>query len=113
MADSRNISDILQDWDYDSQSIRARIVAGQNGEADVLQMRVEMGVIQMAVDGRPDGIEARVRGVQALEDQARRDDRHVARARLSAAGAALLARCACVCSGRAWRTIGPCGTGRR
>jgi len=56
MADSRNISDILQDWDYDSQSIRARIVAGQDGEADVLQMRVEMGLIQMAVDGRPDGI---------------------------------------------------------
>lgn len=56
MADSRNISDILQDWDYDSQSIRARIVAGQDGEKDVLQMRVEMGIIQMAVDGRPDGI---------------------------------------------------------
>lgn len=56
MADSRNISDILQDWNYDSQSIRARIVAGQDGEADVLQMRVEMGLIQMAVDGRPDGI---------------------------------------------------------
>ena len=56
MADSRNISDILQDWDYDSQSIRARIVAGQDGEADVLQMRVEMGIIQMAIDGRPDGI---------------------------------------------------------
>ena len=56
MADFRNISDILQDWDYDSQSIRARIVAGQDGEADVLQMRVEMGIIQMAVDGRPDGI---------------------------------------------------------
>ena len=56
MADSRNISDILQGWNYDSQSIRARIVAGQDGEADVLQMRVEMGIIQMAVDGRPDGI---------------------------------------------------------
>lgn len=56
MADSRNISDILQEWDYDSQSIRARIVAGQDGEADVLQMRVEMGIIQMAIDGRPDGI---------------------------------------------------------
>ena len=56
MTDFRNISDILQDWDYDSQSIRARIVAGQDGEADVLQMRVEMGIIQMAVDGRPDGI---------------------------------------------------------
>ena len=56
MADSRNISDILQGWNYDSQSIRARIVAGQDGEADVLQMRVEMGLIQMAVDGRPDGI---------------------------------------------------------
>ena len=56
MAESRTLSDILQDWDYDSQSIRARIVAGQDGEADVLQMRVEMGIIQMAVDGRPDGI---------------------------------------------------------
>tara|TARA_B100000700_G_scaffold17150_1_gene16932 strand:+ start:1300 stop:2031 length:732 start_codon:yes stop_codon:yes gene_type:complete len=55
MSDSRNISDILEDWDYDAQSIRARIVAGQNGEPDVLQMRVEMGLIQMAVDGRPDG----------------------------------------------------------
>lgn len=55
MTDSRNITDILENWDYDSQSIRARVVAGQNGNADVLQMRVEMGIIQMETEGRPDG----------------------------------------------------------
>lgn len=55
MTDSRNISDILENWDYDSQSIRARLVAGQNGNTDVLQMRIEMGVIQMETEGRPDG----------------------------------------------------------
>lgn len=55
MTDSRDISDILEDWSYDSQSIRARIVAGQNGDADVLQMRIEMGIIQMKTEGRPDG----------------------------------------------------------
>ena len=55
MTDSRNISDILDNWDYDSQSIRARLVAGRNGASDVIQMRVEMGVIQMETEGRPDG----------------------------------------------------------
>tara|TARA_B100000945_G_C20408112_1_gene611153 strand:- start:1492 stop:2223 length:732 start_codon:yes stop_codon:yes gene_type:complete len=55
MTDSRNITDILENWGYDSQSIRARVVAGQNGNADVLQMRVEMGIIQMETEGRPDG----------------------------------------------------------
>ena len=49
MTDSRNISDILENWDYDSQSIRARLVSGQNGNTDVLQMRIEMGIIQMGL----------------------------------------------------------------
>lgn len=54
MVRSKHIDDILRSWPYDPTSIRARVCRGSDGR-DVLQMRVDMGVLQMEVEGRPDG----------------------------------------------------------
>lgn len=45
---------LLTDWPYEFGEVIARIVTGVDGR-DVLQLRVEMGVLQMEVSGRPDG----------------------------------------------------------
>lgn len=54
MARSKHIDDILRSWSYDPTSIRARVCRGADGRK-VLQMRVDMGLLQMELDGRPDG----------------------------------------------------------
>lgn len=52
---SRDISQILKDWDYLPDEISVRMVRGDDGREKV-QMRVDLGVLQMDVDGRPDGM---------------------------------------------------------
>ena len=51
---SRDISPILADWPFDPHEMSVRTITGDDGELKV-QMRVELGVLQMSVDGRPDG----------------------------------------------------------
>jgi hypothetical protein len=51
---SRDISPILAGWDHDPDDFQVRIVAGLDGR-DKLQMRLDLGVQQMELDGRPDG----------------------------------------------------------
>ncbi len=45
----------LADWPYDAEQVSVRKILGNDGEIRV-QMRVELGVLQMEVDGRPDGV---------------------------------------------------------
>jgi len=52
---SRDISQILKDWEYLPDEISVRMVRGDDGR-EKIQMRVDLGVLQMDVDGRPDGI---------------------------------------------------------
>ncbi|MCA9248713.1 MAG: hypothetical protein KDA42_16420, partial [Planctomycetales bacterium] len=54
MEPDKNIDGILQTWAYEPGNVVARFVEGDDGR-EVLQMRIEMGVLQMEVDGRPDG----------------------------------------------------------
>lgn len=54
MARSKHIDDILGAWPYDPSSIKVRMCKGADGR-QVLQMRVDMGLLQMEVEGRPDG----------------------------------------------------------
>lgn len=54
MAKRKHIDDILRTWRYDPQTPNVRIVKGADGR-DVLQMRVDMGVLQLETEGRPDG----------------------------------------------------------
>ncbi|HTN75763.1 MAG TPA: UvrB/UvrC motif-containing protein [Pirellulaceae bacterium] len=54
MARRENIDRILHDWPYDPESINVRIVKGDNGR-EVIQMRVDLGMLQLETSGRPDG----------------------------------------------------------
>lgn len=54
MARRHDIDRILQDWPYEPGEISARLVRAADGR-EVLQMRVEMGVLQLETTGRPDG----------------------------------------------------------
>ncbi len=51
---SKDITKILEGWEYEADEIVARIVPGNDGR-DKVQLRVDMGLMQMEVDGRPDG----------------------------------------------------------
>lgn len=52
----RNIDDILREWSFDAKpgEIQARKLRTQKGRS-VIQIRVELGLLQLEVDGRPDG----------------------------------------------------------
>ncbi len=54
MPDKKNIDDILQSWNYDPQRLNVRLGEGFDGR-DVLQMRVDLGLLQLETTGRPDG----------------------------------------------------------
>src|SRR5262245_47115309 len=52
----RDIDDALQGWPFESESgeVLAREVRARDGRK-VLQIRVELGMLQLEVEGRPDG----------------------------------------------------------
>ncbi len=62
---SKDITSILNGWEHDPEEFQVRIIAGDDGR-DKLQMRVDLGVIQMELEGRPDG--ARPHGLDSLLD---------------------------------------------
>lgn len=51
---SRDISKILDGWDFDPDQVSVRIVKGEDGR-EKIQLRLDLGLLQMEVDGRPDG----------------------------------------------------------
>jgi len=51
---SQHIDDILVDWPYDPDSVSVRLVDGDDGR-ELIQMRIEMGLLQLETSGRPDG----------------------------------------------------------
>jgi hypothetical protein len=54
MAAARDIDTILKNWDFQPGDVTARLLKARNGR-EVLQMRVDMGVLQMETEFRPDG----------------------------------------------------------
>jgi hypothetical protein len=54
MSDSDDIDHILRDWPFEPEAVSVRLVQGDDGR-DVIQMRIDMGVLQLEVEGRPDG----------------------------------------------------------
>ena len=54
MADPQDIDRLLRHWPFEAGMISARLVPAEDGR-EVLQMRIEMGVLQMETCGRPDG----------------------------------------------------------
>ena len=55
MAAARDIDTLLKNWDFQPGEVNARLVKARNGR-EVLQMRVDMGLLQMETDLRPDGL---------------------------------------------------------
>jgi hypothetical protein len=51
---SQDITSILAGWDFDADVLQVRIVAGDDGK-EKIQMRIDLGVLQMELSGRPDG----------------------------------------------------------
>ena len=62
---SKDISHVLKGWDYESGTINVRKVTGTDGSLK-LQMRLDLGLLQMELTGRPDG--ARPHGCESLLD---------------------------------------------
>ena len=51
---SLDLNSILKDWPHESGSIKVRKIVGLDGR-EKLQLRVDLGVLQMELAGRPDG----------------------------------------------------------
>jgi hypothetical protein len=52
---SKDISNLLNEWAYEPDEVLVRIVSGDDGRSKI-QLRVDLGLLQMEMDGRPDGI---------------------------------------------------------
>ena len=64
-ATSKDIIQVLKGWDYEPGTINVRKVAGVDGTPK-LQMRLDLGLLQMEMTGRPDGV--RPHGCESLLD---------------------------------------------
>ena len=62
---STDLQSLLSDWPYDSGSINARWIMGTDGRPKI-QLRLDLGLLQMEATGRPDG--TKPRGYMSLLD---------------------------------------------
>jgi hypothetical protein len=51
---NQDIQGILDGWEFEPDQIQVRMVEGDDGH-DRIQMRIDLGLIQMQLSGRPDG----------------------------------------------------------
>jgi hypothetical protein len=51
---SKDLKPILEDWEHNPDQFSVRIIQGDDGR-DKIQVRLDLGVLQMEIDGRPDG----------------------------------------------------------
>ncbi|TWU03134.1 UvrB/UvrC motif-containing protein [Neorhodopirellula pilleata] len=54
MKRPRHLDDLLKRWAFDPATLNVRMIKGKD-DRDVLQMRVDMGILQLETTGRPDG----------------------------------------------------------
>jgi len=54
MAADKDISTIFEGWDYVPDELAVRRIKGLDGKMKI-QLRLDMGLLQMEVNGRPDG----------------------------------------------------------
>jgi hypothetical protein len=69
---SLDIGAILAGWDFQPDDLQVRLITGDDGR-DKIQMRVDLGVLQMECDGRPDGRRPHDRESLLEHHEARRD----------------------------------------
>ncbi len=60
---SKDLTVLLQGWDYNSNEVTVRRILGADGR-EKIQMRLDLGVLQMETSGRPDG--TRPHGFESL-----------------------------------------------
>ncbi len=51
-----DLSDILNNWPFEAGKLSVRLIDGADNEPR-LQVRLDLGILQMQLDGRPDGLE--------------------------------------------------------
>ncbi len=51
---SSDVNSLLKGWDFEPGEIKVRKILGDDGK-EKLQLRLDLGVLQMELDGRPDG----------------------------------------------------------
>jgi len=51
----KDLTEFLSQWPYDADEVLVRLVPGEDGRSKI-QLRVDLGVLQMEMDGRPDGL---------------------------------------------------------
>jgi hypothetical protein len=66
---SLDLNTILKDWPHQNGAIKVRKIVGLDGR-EKLQLRIDLGVLQMEINGRPDGV--RPYGCESLLDYHRR-----------------------------------------
>ncbi len=76
MTNSEDIGGILASWPFQPGVISARLIRASDGR-EVLQMRIELGILQMETTGRPDG--QRPGGCKTYLDYLRRQHRKARR----------------------------------
>jgi hypothetical protein len=54
MNPDKHLDGLLRDWSFDPQTLSVRLVKGEDAR-DVIQMRVDLGILQLETEGRPDG----------------------------------------------------------
>jgi hypothetical protein len=50
----QDLSRLLADWPFEPDGITVRVITGEDGR-EKIQLRVDLGLLQMEIDGRPDG----------------------------------------------------------
>ena len=66
----KDITPLLKGWDYEPGTINVRKISGTDGMPK-LQMRLDLGLLQMELNGRPDGV--RPHGFESLLDYYERE----------------------------------------
>jgi len=73
---SNHIDDALRDWEYEPGPVQARLTQGHDGR-QLIQLRVDLGVLQLETTGRPDG--TRPHGFVTYFDYLRHEARKASR----------------------------------
>ena len=73
-----DLSELLNDWPYEPGKLNVRMIETAEG-VPLLQIRLDLGILQMQVDGRPDGqrpfgYESMLEALEARVDEARSKD---------------------------------------
>ena len=74
---SQDITPIIAGWDFNPDELQVRMITALDGSAKI-QMRIDLGLLQMELAGRPDG--ERPHGFESLLDY------HEAKARQASRG---------------------------